>query len=97
MENQVNNTTLKFEKTTAQQHGSSWLLCLDRCTNYHVHSKEDHMAIFIVQFLCLPIPIIIYAVFSLRVFSFQKTLMKNVFDMLSGILKVFYGHVGFLP
>lgn len=53
------------------------------------------MAIFIVQFLCLPILIIIYAFFSLRVFSFKKTLMKNVFDMLSGILNVFYGHVSF--
>ena len=57
------------------------------------------MAIFIVQFLCLPILIIIYAFFSLPVFSFKKTLMKNVYDnfMLSGILNVFYGHVSFLP
>ena len=55
------------------------------------------MAIFIVQFLCLPILIIIYACFSLRVFSFKKTLMKNVFDMVSGILNVFYGHVSILP
>ena len=55
------------------------------------------MAIFIVQFLCLPILIIIYACFSLRVFSFKKTLMKNVFDMVSGILNVSYGHVSFLP
>lgn len=53
------------------------------------------MAIFNVQFLCLPILIIISAFFSLRVFSFKKTLMKNVFDMLSGILNVFYGQSAF--